>query len=89
MPWMRRPDKAKRAGPDAEVFLALRSQVLNLDPSSIGVAPHDHVDIVRQLLAMGADPNARGGHGLRALGFARQHGHSRTVAMLTSAGAPE
>ena len=51
-------------------------------------AQHDHVDIVRQLLAAGADPNARGGHGLTALGIARRNGHART-AVLTSAGAPE
>jgi hypothetical protein len=34
--WRRRPDKAKRG---AEVFNDLRSRALNLDPSSIGVAP--------------------------------------------------
>jgi hypothetical protein len=37
--WRRRPDKAKRAGSGAEVFNDLRSRLLTLDPSSIGVAP--------------------------------------------------
>lgn len=52
-------------------------------------AQHGHDGIVRSLLEAGAEVNARGDHGLTALGFAKQNGHRKTRKILEKAGATE
>jgi uncharacterized protein len=50
-------------------------------------AQHGHTDIVKRLVEHGGDLDARGEHGLTALGFARQNGHDETARLLEQAGA--
>jgi ankyrin repeat protein len=52
-------------------------------------AQHGHTDIVKRLVEHGGDLDARGQHGLTALGFARQNGHDETARLLEQAGAPQ
>ena len=52
-------------------------------------AQHDHLGIVRQLLAAPTDPNARGSHGLTALGFSPGKTVMTVQPLLSSMAGPE
>ena len=45
-------------------------------------AQYGHNDIIRLLLAKGADPHRKGTHGLSAIGFAQQNGHQESEKIL-------
>jgi ankyrin repeat protein len=45
-------------------------------------AQHGYNDIVRLLLDKGADPKAKGNHGISAIGFAEQNGLEETKRIL-------
>ena len=49
-------------------------------------AQHGHDAVVSALLQSGADPKAKGSHGLSAIGFAQQNGHKRTLGLLLGTG---
>jgi ankyrin repeat protein len=49
-------------------------------------AQHGHDEVVRRLLAAGADVNARGDHGRTALDFASANGHAATARILEEPG---
>jgi ankyrin repeat protein len=50
-------------------------------------AQHGYTNIVELLIDAGADVNAKGNHGLTALGFAQQNGHKKTAKAIQKAGA--